>query len=615
MSNLFTFFCFLLTSFSFAATDFATVVTVKGKATKLLPGAMSAKIVKVGDKVPQDTSLVTGKRSYVILRLSDDSKVTVGPKSKMVLSYSANESGSILSLLKGRLRTKVEKNKNKSLYITTRTAALGVRGTEFQTIYNPENKMTNLLTFNGEVAMAKIKEEDIKYKNKTSTKYQRTRDNEVKVIKTNYKVPVIGTDEVEDLINKRAPEVVKAGQFSVTVGAHQKVSKPVKISPVQLTLLYANKTMENSERPIRRDIADAKGLGLLPQADQVAPLEGYYDKNTGDYAPKSGGVIDMSTGLYVPPGKNSVFDERKGVYVAKSVGDLDSVTGDYVSPKGLALDPKKGFVVSKNSKISKGEFIKLKAISKALNNEMKTDVIISKDNKKIEAKYDPLTLRERFSKDHLLFSFGAYDLEVDEQSNSLTSNNAETFNDASFVELQWLLRGNGKYRPRLGLGIRGTGNNNGNKRYVKPGNQLFSLSVGLDYYLSSRLFLSSLVEIREELVPDYDSSNLRSANLAIVTLNNVKLGVQYDIAYVKKFHFYTNFYLKTNFHKTDSAITVKNGFGFDARVGTIYHLSRSHQLNLSLFLDEQFFDVRNNDYFAEITNREVGLSFQYGYSF
>ena len=34
---------------------------------------------------------------------------------------------------------------------------MGVRGTEFQAVYNPEGKTTSLVTFEGEVQLAKIK--------------------------------------------------------------------------------------------------------------------------------------------------------------------------------------------------------------------------------------------------------------------------------------------------------------------------------------------------------------------------------------------------------------------------------------------------------------------------
>ena len=69
-----------------------------------------------------------------------------------------NEVG-IITLLKGKIRSKVKKTKAHSknkFFVKTQNAALGVRGTDFQTIYNPENNVTNLLTFKGKVAMINV---------------------------------------------------------------------------------------------------------------------------------------------------------------------------------------------------------------------------------------------------------------------------------------------------------------------------------------------------------------------------------------------------------------------------------------------------------------------------
>ena len=69
----------------------------------------------------------------------------------------------IIQLMKGQIRSKVTKDymnmkdKNKSkLFIKTKTAAMGVRGTDFQVNYNPINEATSLVTFEGNVVMAQL---------------------------------------------------------------------------------------------------------------------------------------------------------------------------------------------------------------------------------------------------------------------------------------------------------------------------------------------------------------------------------------------------------------------------------------------------------------------------
>ena len=83
----------------------------------------------------------------------------------MVVNQVGKRKTGLISLIKGKLRTKVIKKGTKltkdksshSLFIKTNTASLGVRGTDFQVVYNAKNKVTSLLTYEGEVQISKNK--------------------------------------------------------------------------------------------------------------------------------------------------------------------------------------------------------------------------------------------------------------------------------------------------------------------------------------------------------------------------------------------------------------------------------------------------------------------------
>jgi hypothetical protein len=108
----------------------------------------------------------TENASFVRLIFIDKSTVTIGPNSLFkVTSYSKTEPG-ILTLFKGSIRAQVTKDymdledKNKSkLFIRTKSAAMGIRGTDFQVTYNKELDTTELLTIEGKVALNKVPEE------------------------------------------------------------------------------------------------------------------------------------------------------------------------------------------------------------------------------------------------------------------------------------------------------------------------------------------------------------------------------------------------------------------------------------------------------------------------
>ena len=122
--------------------------------------------------------------------------------------------------------------------------------------------------------------------------------------------------------------------------------------------------------------------GYISQADQKAPLEGITKAKTGDFAPRSGGFLDLETGLYVAPGKKSQLNKKLGVYEDKSIGSLSSKTGKYIPPKGLKLDAEKGFVPAEKL-IDEKEIKKLEEKIKDLNQGLKKQKQVF--SKKIES--------------------------------------------------------------------------------------------------------------------------------------------------------------------------------------------------------------------------------------
>lgn len=89
--------------------------------------------------------------------------MNLGPNSQMVINAFPKKEAGIITLVKGQIRSQVTKDymemedKSKSkLYIKTKTAAMGIRGTDFQVNFNPQNQNTSLITFEGKVAMATL---------------------------------------------------------------------------------------------------------------------------------------------------------------------------------------------------------------------------------------------------------------------------------------------------------------------------------------------------------------------------------------------------------------------------------------------------------------------------
>jgi hypothetical protein len=127
-------------AFSAAQTSFAasvgTVVFVSGDAW-LLYGANKSQLRK-GQKVDQNQAILTGHNGRVRLLMKDNSKVFISPRSRIKLDrYVVKGTALIIGKINmfwGKVRFFVNKlrKRNASFSVSTRTAVLGVRGTEFE---------------------------------------------------------------------------------------------------------------------------------------------------------------------------------------------------------------------------------------------------------------------------------------------------------------------------------------------------------------------------------------------------------------------------------------------------------------------------------------------------
>jgi hypothetical protein len=339
-----------------AAIGAATVVVMRGTAK-----TSDGKAIAERDKVNPGTTVITSARSFVRLLFPDQTQLNVGPDTTMKIETEKAGDASIVDLVGGQIRAKVTKDPmanhdggpiKEKMVVKTKTAAMGIRGTDFNVSFNEKNNITALITFEGNVAMAKL---DGKSGGALAALHQ-----------------------------DKGVQSVGAGQFSGVTPDQAQASVPVKISPAQLETLKGNSEFKGmgakqekqavmaspvppgvdpkgfssgAEQSLKAAVSGAVGEGKLanamadshrgeaPAAKTQAPPEGFLNKKTGEYAPRAGGFIDLASGRYVPPPAGSSFDANTGVFVPpRAMGSVDPATGMYVPPKGVDLDPVKGFV-------------------------------------------------------------------------------------------------------------------------------------------------------------------------------------------------------------------------------------------------------------------------------
>lgn len=294
--------------------EYAKVVMIKGKVSFLGPGMHEPLWLENGMTLKEDTSIVTREKSVIKIRiLADGSNILLGPDSKIVLTTIKKEKGSIISLLNGQMRAKVEKSKSlgpneSKVYIKTRTAALGVRGTEFVTVVNQQNHVTSLVTLEGTVAMNKID----------------TSAPEVNVEKM--------VKEAVDL----APQVtlVKKGNASTAYVNKEDITPPTKVNPVQLIALKNNEELKS--------VKDASDESAIKPVDKVELTKEeikdlYAPDENGEVKdiPSNGAIVDLNSAIFIPEADKNL-----------NIGKIDANTGAFLPAEGLKVDEKQGIIAT-----------------------------------------------------------------------------------------------------------------------------------------------------------------------------------------------------------------------------------------------------------------------------
>src|SRR5262245_44002391 len=128
--------CAMLWAGQASAQDAGRVKTVKG--TVYIERGGQREVALVGSGVRQADTLVTGPDGAVGVTLADDTLLSAGPNSVLVIErfvYEANQPGSVeAALTKGTLAVvsgRIAKQAPDAMRVKTPSAILGVRGTEF----------------------------------------------------------------------------------------------------------------------------------------------------------------------------------------------------------------------------------------------------------------------------------------------------------------------------------------------------------------------------------------------------------------------------------------------------------------------------------------------------
>jgi hypothetical protein len=137
----------------------ARTILVRGKILYKNKNQKTTRL-KRGNRLPLGTTLQSFNKAFAKIVFDDNSSINIGPHTKIILSGNVKKGENIISLLKGELRSRLNKtpgkHKQRKFYIKTPTAVMGVRGTDFISEYSPKTKETNLKVIRGKVAFGPL---------------------------------------------------------------------------------------------------------------------------------------------------------------------------------------------------------------------------------------------------------------------------------------------------------------------------------------------------------------------------------------------------------------------------------------------------------------------------
>ncbi len=594
------------------------VEKIRGKVTQLRPGAHLPSKVQPGDVFQEDTSIVTYDNSFLQIRMNDNSLISLGPKGMLVLKeISHSDSPGVVTLLKGKLRSQVEPDPKKrtKLMIRTQTAAMGVRGTDFQTIYNPENKNTALVTFEGNVAMAQV--DDAQVREAMKAKTRKVEIDEVTAQGTTVKQTDEPIDETKGLVkileSKQVVEV-KGGQFSGTVQAMDKSSAPVKISPVQLNALYNNSDMNEKEKIAATDetVQNLDDLKLnVKQEAQAVAAEGVIDTKKDLYAPKSGGMVDLESGLYVPPPKDSEFNEKFGVFVPKNVGTVDAETGQYKAPEGTKLDALKGFVPASGSGDIKTDSALL-ATTAQLNQNLNSQVVLNPHAGEMVISERSLSVQELCTKDQLKLEVGAMSQTTEYTNNPQKGAAKLDANSYKYYEAWWYMASGTQFQPFIGIGNHYIDYKSNHAYISQPSDNYLAISTGVKLFLNDRWSLLAIGSTEQTPYLKYTGNTQSIEKVARIKMKAKASGVVWER---NKWNLIFDGTAIVMPKKQKADLEAGVGYGFELSPKIRYQWHPIQFVELGLVMRNETSTVTSPEFQADVQQNTTGLMLDYRHFF
>ncbi len=314
-----------------SAPKVAIVKILKGNVVNYVGGKPSA--LKADDWVENGSIIKTTDKSFVKLIFTDKSQMNIGPNSLMKIENFTGKDSGVIDLVKGKIRSQVTKDylqidKNKSkLFIKTKNAVLGVRGTDFMISTNGKNTATVL--FEGEIAFNKFDGA----KNLSSDKLENIVDRGMRMFPGEFSVVERERPQptIPSLMNIQQREALENND-GLNSRTPSNTREEVKHTVVPEGL--DGKVVSNDSQTLKTEVAQvaAREEKNIPSSSDP---DGYIKGN--QIKPANGSFVHMDSGVIIPPGPGSLLDKNSNTYIpGQEMGQVNS-DGTYVPPENVEI--------------------------------------------------------------------------------------------------------------------------------------------------------------------------------------------------------------------------------------------------------------------------------------
>lgn len=329
---------FIMSFFAYSSQtskNVAIVKMVRGKALTLAPNGEKNPIKK-GMWLKEGAIIKTDKRAFVRLSFIDKSSMNIGPASELKIEKFSKKDAGVINVLTGKIRSQVTKDylnmdKDKSkLYVKSKNAVMGVRGTDFLFSTNKKTGATTTVLFEGSIVFNKIGAKDNRKDLETIVKKGRfIKPGEVSVAMKSKPKPTVPAK----LNSKQFSKLMKNADFKVAKA--QKMKKVKSKVPPGLSGRVVAGDADTLKQEIQK-VVKVKVNTNIPEPDKanIEATKGFVKGD--DVRPADGTMVHIDSGIIIPPSSDAVFDRNAGEWVSNTSGDINAA-GEYIPPQDFNI--------------------------------------------------------------------------------------------------------------------------------------------------------------------------------------------------------------------------------------------------------------------------------------